>query len=197
MGTVDASTYSACYVSGSCSCNTRLVAISGCEEDGYPVVTVLIPVATICALAKALPYCSELIEQAKHSIGGSSIQPTMIELELGVDSEHEPDGSILAMDRAVESPAGISDEEMDLLMCLISVPPYSYSVLDAEQVHRLPLEWKSASVSVMVDGMDRSMVAASVIVDVTQDNGDNDVEIYTLDTDLLLRLMESFAGQKD
>jgi hypothetical protein len=197
MGTVDASGYSACCVNGSCSCDERLVAVSGCEEDGYPVVTVLIPVATIRALAKAVPYCSEIVEQTKRSVGGGGLQPAMIELELGVNGEHEPDGSILAMDRIAEIPPGIDDEELDLMLCLSSVPPYSYSVLDAEQVHGLPLEWKPASVSVMVDGVDRSVVAASVAIDVVHDNGDTDLEIYVLDTDLLLRLMETFAEHTD
>jgi hypothetical protein len=161
------------------------------------VVTVLIPVATIHELAKAVPYCSEIVEQAKRDIGGRGLQPTMIELELGVNSEHEPDHSIIAMDRVLEIPSGIDDEELDLLMCLISVPPYSYSVLDAEQVRALPLEWKPASVSVMVDGVDRSVVDASVVVDVVHDNGDSDLEVYSLDIDLLLRLMETFAGHTD
>jgi hypothetical protein len=197
MGTVDASIRSECCISGSCSCDERLVAVSGCQEDGYPVVTVLIPIATIHALAKAVPYCSEIVEQAKRNIGGGGLRPTMIELELGVDNEHEPDGSILAMDRMIEIPAGIDDEQLDLLMCLTSVPPYSYSVLDAEQVHGLPVEWKPASVSVMVDGVDRSVIAASVIVDVVHDSGDTDLEVYVLDVDLLLRLMGTFVGHTD
>jgi hypothetical protein len=197
METVDASIQTTCCSGGTCSCDERLVAVSGCEEDGYPAVTVLIPVTVLRELAKAVPYCSEIVEQAKRSIGGKGIQPTMIELELGVDSEHEPDGSILAMDRVSEIPPGIDDEELDLMLCLTSVPPYSYSVLDAEQVHGLPLEWKRASVSVMIDGVDRSVVAASVIVDVVRDNGNSDLEVYALDTDLLLRLMETFAMRTD
>jgi len=165
------------------------VAFPAKDTKDYLHATLLVPESVLQEIDQCVGLCAEWLESLQQK-SPERARPTLIHLEAGVDSDGYCDGSILLMDRALELPSSLSDDELDAILSLVGLPDGRYLVLSGEWIESLRRHQKFLHPAVLVALVDTSpdRILALYAYRAEAVESEDDAECY-LDPDLVRRFL--------